>query len=75
MLAWDLFVKLYDECFHIYVNACRLALLLLQYCVNMVFRHDLRPPSFSLISRAIMLHWLVYKLSNVPYFSCTIKNC
>jgi hypothetical protein len=28
MLVWDLFVKLYDECFHIYVNACRHALLL-----------------------------------------------
>jgi hypothetical protein len=40
----------------------------LQSCVNMVFRHDWRPPSFSLISRAIMLHWLVYKLSNMPSF-------
>jgi hypothetical protein len=28
MLAWDLFVKLYDECFHIYVTAYRHALLL-----------------------------------------------
>jgi hypothetical protein len=27
MLAWDLFVKHYDECFHIHVNACRHALL------------------------------------------------
>jgi hypothetical protein len=45
----------------------------LQSCVNMVFRHDWRPPSFSLTSRAITLHWLVYKHSNAPYFPYTIR--
>jgi hypothetical protein len=43
-----------------------------------VFKHDCGPLSLSLINLAsfsyvFMLHWLVYKLSNVLNFSCSIR--
>jgi hypothetical protein len=58
-------VKLYDRCFHVYDNAL-IKLISLQSCVNMVFRHDWRPPSFSFINLAFTLHWLVYKFCMRP---------
>jgi hypothetical protein len=75
MLAWDLLWNFVVNAFISMLMLAGMRHYFLQSCVNMVFRHDWRPPSFSLISWAIMFHWLVYKLSNAPYFPCTIKNC
>jgi hypothetical protein len=75
-VSLGLFVKLYDECFCTYVNALYDDMgIFLQSCVNMVFRHDWRPTSFSFICLAILLNWIVYKLCNAPYLSYTMKSC
>jgi hypothetical protein len=68
------FVKLYDECYLVYIK-CLVRHFPLQSYVNMVFRHDWRPPSFNFIYLAIMLHWLVYKHSDAPYLSYMMKSC
>jgi hypothetical protein len=71
------FVKLYDICFHTYVNPSYddMDIFLFVILCKHGVRDDWRPTSFSFIYLAIILHRIVYKLCNAPSLSYTMKSC